>query len=163
LCPADAASCSDALCCTGTVCAGTDALTGNAKCKTGSDKNQFFDLKKGATAFTDDDSFRSNCCSSCSGATCADWQPVVFGGSCSTGRVISGTIVLPSSDCTIPAVDKYKETCCIDKPVAPANMKCADWTQGSDSETSAALPTGRVSPFVSTFATFAVLVGVRSF
>jgi len=142
------------------ICSGTNAISGNAKCKTGSDKNYFFDLHKGAAtaASASDADFVGACCSKCSEAKCADWQPVKALVGCGTGKVFAATNVLPSSDCAIPADAKYKETCCGEP------MKCADYDKSQDStrnEASAALP--KVSPFRGTLvASFLVLVGVHN-
>jgi len=116
-------SCSVATCCklTGTLCASTNVITGNTKCKGGSDVNKFFDLKKAGSVVPSggsDDDFRGTCCSSCSDATCADWQTVKVLVGCGSGKYILGTNGLSSSDCSIPADAKYKEACCADAPTA---------------------------------------------
>merc|ERR1711865_497195 len=105
----------------------------------GSDKNMFFDLKKGATAFvgTADADFRTTCCSSCSAATCQDWQTVKLLVGCGSGKMLSAETVLASSDCSIPADNKYKETCCINIPPPPTPMKCSDYVVGSEDASSA--------------------------
>jgi len=108
-----------------TTCSETNVITGNAKCKAGSDKNLFFDLKKATAvvASDSDDALRSACCSQCSAATCADWQTVKLLVGCGTGKAIDGSKVLPSSDCSIPSDEDYKGTCC------SSPMKCADYSE----------------------------------
>jgi hypothetical protein len=132
----------------GTYCASTNVITGNEKCKGGSDKNMFFDLKKASSTVGDgDDNFRSSCCTSCSDATCADWQTAKPLTGCASGKYINPEISLPSSDCSIPTDDKYKETCCA------TLKKCADYSAAGDSQASAALPKGSslLGAFVASF------------
>jgi len=149
----------EACCATSPILCGTNVITGNSKCKSGSDKNYFFDLQKSASvvASSSDSDFRATCCSKCSEATCYDWstaKPLV---GCPSGKVISYTSVLSSSDCSIPSDDKYKEACC------QTPMKCADYdvSQDSNQEANAALP--KASPFIGNLvASFMVLGGVHS-
>jgi len=140
---------------TGPFCSGTGVVAGNTKCKTGSDKNVFFDLKKAAQKVGDsDDSFRSTCCTSCSQATCADWQTVKFAVGCGSGKFINPEIALSSADCSIPDDAQYKATCCQEP------KKCADYSAAGDSSVSGAFP--KASSLVGTFvASFMVLVGAH--
>jgi len=154
-CPGNAATCSNALCCTGTLCSAY-TLTGNTKCKTGSDTHMFFDLHKlqSPVADTTDPTIKSTCCSMCSQATCADWVlPLV---SCDSGEMISSTTVLPSADCSPPSASLKKSTCCVAIPPA---MKCAAYVAGE--EASAAVHTAL--SFVCVWASFTLLVGAHLF
>jgi len=132
-------TCSMATCCklTGALCSGTNVISGNAKCKTGTDVNYFFDLHKNAAAAASasDADFVASCCSKCSDATCSDWQPAKPLTFCASGKEIQGTNTLASADCSIPTDVAYKTACCIDTPtlcsgtnVVSGNAKCKTGT-----------------------------------
>jgi len=139
-------------CCidTPTLCSGTNVISGNAKCKTGTDVNYFFDLHKATAevASSSDSDFRSSCCSQCSAATCADWQPVKLLTSCDAGLALDGTITLASADCSVPTDDAYKTACCT------TPMKCADAETDVDHAT-----TGTLSSVIAVVGIVAALMG----
>jgi len=139
-------------CCidTPTLCSGTGAISGNLKCKTGTDVNYFFDLHKATAvvASASDGDFRASCCSQCSAATCADWQPVKLLTSCGAGLAVEGTKTLASADCSVPTDDAYKTACCT------TPMKCADAEMDVDHAT-----TGTLSSVIAVVGIVAALMG----
>jgi len=123
----------------------TDVITGNIKCKQGTDTNMFFDLKKGGSEVGDtDDNFRTTCCTSCEAATCSDWQTVKTVG-CGNNKMISASTVLSSSDCSIPTDSDYTSACCVDIPTPPTPMKCSAYSEDVDTAVRTDLPVVRTA------------------
>jgi len=127
------------------LCSGTNAISGNAKCKKGTDVNYFFDLHKASAvvASSSDNDFKAACCSQCSAATCSDWIKTT---SCGDGLSLDGAITLGSDDCSEPTNEAHKTACCT------TPMTCAE----TDADHAA---TGTLSSVIAVVGIVAALVG----